>query len=57
MTMVEWSCCGDPAVTDVREEATPDGGKREYCKCLNCGSDHVLTKSKDGQLLDHQVFR
>ncbi len=55
--MVEWSCCDNPTITDVREEPFPDGGKRKYYKCLNCQTDHVLTFGNDGGLLDHQTSR
>ncbi len=53
--MIDWSCCDNPTVTDVREAPTDDGGTLKYYKCLNCQTDHVLVYSKDGQLLDHQT--
>jgi ferredoxin-like protein FixX len=55
--MLEWSCCDNPNVTIVREEPTTDGGKRKYYKCLDCGTDHVVTESIDGQQLDYQTSR
>ena len=53
--MLEWSCCDNPTVTEVREEPTPGGGIRKYYKCLNCQTDHVLTYGERGEPLDDET--
>ena len=52
---MEWFCCDNPTVTEVRETSTADGGKKKYYKCLNCQADHVLTYSGDGRIVDQQT--
>jgi ferredoxin-like protein FixX len=58
----QFSCCDNPTVTFVREEsvaplqASPDaGGKRRYHKCLNCGTDHIVTHNNEGILIDYKT--
>ena len=55
MSQIQWSCCEDPSVTFVREVPTAGGGKREFHKCLTCQTDHVITYSKDGEVLEHKA--
>lgn len=50
--MLQFTCCDNPAVTFVREVPTVDGGKKEYHKCLNCQTDHIIVKSKEGETLN-----
>ena len=50
--MLQWSCCDNPNVTIVREEPAAEDGKRKYYKCLDCGTDHVITESREGELLE-----
>ena len=53
--MSQFACCDNPSVTLVREVPTPDGGTKEYHKCLNCQTDHVIVKSKDGNTLSQET--
>lgn len=52
IAMLQFTCCDNPAVTFVREVPTVDGGKKEYHKCLNCQTDHIIVKSKEGETLN-----
>lgn len=52
---MQWACCDNPSVTYAREEARPDGGKREFFICLSCGRSHIVFKDKNGEVTDQQV--
>jgi ferredoxin-like protein FixX len=60
--MLNFDCCENHSVTFVREEpvrifrgAPLQNGRSEYHKCLSCGTDHVLTFSEGGMLIDRRA--